>query len=396
MAKRFKLRISRIIPSFNPCGNSKDPSNPIPSFFRSSTVSPTVVLPKHRFPSTTTTTTTTTPPAKPHRSSLKRHVSSAFMSVGCGRRGSKPTLSDYDDDDVASSKSRDETYFQWEKQDNWHVIAKVLDCDYNVVETPRRKIYTSSVSGRSENGNDDGLPPPPPPPSSAEKSKKKQKKRRSKKKATTVARSILLRISTSSAESGLFSSEGFDDGDENDNEEEEEETETLVSSSRSFSTDSSSSEFNPHLETIREVALDNHPSRRKKKNKNKNKKRTKRCVSKKLHQGRKSWSSATAESGAESTPARLSMFQRMIPCTVDGKVRESFAVFKKSEDPYEDFKRSMMEMILEKQMFDDKDLEQLLHCFLSLNSRDHHGIIVQAFSEIWEILFCSHRVSRAL
>ncbi|PON67697.1 Ovate protein family, C-terminal [Parasponia andersonii] len=390
MAKRFKLRISRIIPSFNPCGNSKDPSSPIPSFFRSSTVSPTVVLPKHRFPSTTTTTTTT-PPTKPHRSSLKRHVSSAFMSVGCGRRGSKPTLSDYDDNDVASSKSHDETYFQWEKQDNWHVIAKVYDCDYNVVETPRRKIYTSSVSGRSNNGNDDGLPPPPPPPSSAEKSKKKQKKRRSKKKTTTVARSI-LRISTSSAESGLFSSEGFDDGDEND--EEEEETETLVSSSRSFSTDSSSSEFNPHLETIREVALDNHPSRRK--NKKKNKKRTKRCVSKKLHQARKSWSSATAESGAESTPARLSMFQRMIPCTVDGKVRESFAVIKKSEDPYVDFKRSMMEMILEKQMFDDKDLEQLLHCFLSLNSRDHHGIIVQAFSEIWEVLFCSQRVSRAL
>ena len=30
-----------------------------------------------------------------------------------------------------------------------------------------------------------------------------------------------------------------------------------------------------------------------------------------------------------------------------------FAVVKKSKDPYEDFKRSMMEMILEKQMFDE-------------------------------------------
>lgn len=96
------------------------------------------------------------------------------------------------------------------------------------------------------------------------------------------------------------------------------------------------------------------------------------------------------------------MFQRLIPCNVDGKVRESFAVVKKSEDPYEDFKRSMMEMILEKQMFHEKELEQLLHCFLSLNAREHHRVIVQAFSEIWEGLFCGSarssgaRVSRAL
>lgn len=105
-------------------------------------------------------------------------------------------------------------------------------------------------------------------------------------------------------------------------------------------------------------------------------------------------------------PARLSVFQRLIPCTVEGKVRESFAVVKKSEDPYEDFKRSMMEMILEKQMFDERELEQLLHCFLSLNSREHHGVIVEAFAEIWEALFCcatgsarsssGARVSRAL
>ena len=259
--------------------------------------------------------------------------------------------------------------------------AKVYEVYDNDVETPRRKVYTSSVSGRSENENDDVLPPPPPPPSSAEK--KKKKKRRHKKKTTSsTSRSVLLRISTSSAESGLFSSEGYEDEDE--------ETETLVSTSRSFSTEDSSSEFNPHLETIREITVDNYPKRMKKKKKQKKNKNTKRSVSK---QGRKS--SSSVESG-ETTPARLSMFQKMISCTVDGKVRESFAVVKKSEDPYEDFKRSMLEMILEKQMFDDKDLEQLLHCFLSLNSRDYHGIIVQAFSEIWEILFSSRRVSRAL
>ncbi|KAI4336889.1 hypothetical protein L6164_015366 [Bauhinia variegata] len=73
--------------------------------------------------------------------------------------------------------------------------------------------------------------------------------------------------------------------------------------------------------------------------------------------------------------------------TVGGKVRESFAVVKKSKDPYDDFKRSMLEMIMEMEMFEAKDLEQLLQCFLTLNSRRYHGVIVQAFMEIWKELF---------
>lgn len=240
------------------------------------------------------------------------------------------------------------------------MVAKVYD------ETPRRKIYNSSVSGESDSEDEVlGLaPPPPPPPPTVEK-----KKRRARKKKTLSK----IRTSTSSADSGLFSSEGRDERDD-------EETETLVSSSRSFSSDSSP-EFNPHLETIREVPLSS--TRRKKV------KKVKRCVSKGGRPRKVVPSSSECES-----PARLSVFQRLIPCTVDGKVRESFAVVKKSENPYEDFKRSMMEMILEKQMFDDKDLEQLLHCFLSLNAREHHLVIVQAFSEIWDALFCRRSTSR--
>lgn len=72
---------------------------------------------------------------------------------------------------------------------------------------------------------------------------------------------------------------------------------------------------------------------------------------------------------------------------MEGKVKESFAIVKKSEDPYEDFKSSMMEMILEKKIFEKNDLEQLLQCFLSLNAKNCHGVIVEAFSEIWETLF---------
>lgn len=274
--------------------------------------------------------------------------------MGCGTR-SKPTHSD---DDCNEGPPE----FHWEKEDRWHVVAKVYD------ETPRRKIYDSSVSGGSNRDDDVFLPPPPPPPS-AEK-----KKRRVKKKKTACR----LRMSTSSAESGLFSSDGFDDMDD-------EETETLVSSSRSFSTDSSS-EFNPHLETIRELTAFDCPRRRKGKKKKK-KNRSKRCVANGGNTRTDLKKSGWSPSPESESPARLSMFQKLIPCTVEGKVRESFAVVKKSEDPYVDFKRSMMEMILEKQMFDDKDLEQLLHCFLSLNSSHHHGIIVQAFSEIWDTLF---------
>ncbi|KAL0351885.1 UNVERIFIED_CONTAM: Transcription repressor OFP7 [Sesamum calycinum] len=71
-----------------------------------------------------------------------------------------------------------------------------------------------------------------------------------------------------------------------------------------------------------------------------------------------------------------------------GKVNESFVVVKRSVDPFEDFKKSMLEMILEKQMFEHKELEQLLMSFLSLNSRMHHRVIVEAFTEILKEVFC--------
>ncbi|KAI9120223.1 hypothetical protein K1719_008871 [Acacia pycnantha] len=73
------------------------------------------------------------------------------------------------------------------------------------------------------------------------------------------------------------------------------------------------------------------------------------------------------------------------------KVRDSLAVVKRSNDPYNDFRTSMVEMIVEKQIFVPKDLENLLQCFLSLNSYQHHKIIVEVFTEIYDALF-SHWV----
>lgn len=79
--------------------------------------------------------------------------------------------------------------------------------------------------------------------------------------------------------------------------------------------------------------------------------------------------------------------------TVEGKVKESFAVVKRSKDPHEDFKKSMLEMIIEMEMFEAKELEQLLQSFLTLNSRCHHAVIARAFMEIWQELFCEPRSS---
>lgn len=155
--------------------------------------------------------------------------------------------------------------------------------------------------------------------------------------------------------------------------EEDEESETLILSSTSFSSDWSH-EFIDSVETVSgkptEKEMDNVKKAR----------GLRRC---------------------ESIAASASALRPMIARTVHGtKVRESYAVVKRTEDPYEDFKRSMLEMILEKQIFETKDLEELLRCFLSLNLRLYHGVIVEAFSEIWELLFCDspddHRASLGL
>ncbi|XP_057805328.1 transcription repressor OFP6-like [Salvia miltiorrhiza] len=62
---------------------------------------------------------------------------------------------------------------------------------------------------------------------------------------------------------------------------------------------------------------------------------------------------------------------------------QSVAVEKDSDDPYLDFRRSMLQMILERELYSKDDLKELLNCFLQLNSPYYHGLIVRAFKEIW-------------
>ncbi|GAA0152078.1 hypothetical protein LIER_37416 [Lithospermum erythrorhizon] len=61
---------------------------------------------------------------------------------------------------------------------------------------------------------------------------------------------------------------------------------------------------------------------------------------------------------------------------------QSMAVEKDSDDPYLDFRQSMLQMIIEREIHTKDDLKELLNCFLQLNSPYYHGVIVRAFMEI--------------
>ncbi|PRQ44081.1 putative transcription factor OFP family [Rosa chinensis] len=66
---------------------------------------------------------------------------------------------------------------------------------------------------------------------------------------------------------------------------------------------------------------------------------------------------------------------------------ESVAVEKDSGDPYLDFRHSMLQMILENEIYSKDDLRELLNCFLQLNAPCNHGIIIRAFTDIWNGVF---------
>ena len=63
--------------------------------------------------------------------------------------------------------------------------------------------------------------------------------------------------------------------------------------------------------------------------------------------------------------------------------RRSFAVVKASTDPPSDFRESMVEMIIENNMHTPEDMQELLECYLSLNSREYHGVIKEVFRGVW-------------
>lgn len=65
--------------------------------------------------------------------------------------------------------------------------------------------------------------------------------------------------------------------------------------------------------------------------------------------------------------------------------KRSIALSLESKDPYEDFKRSMEEMVESFGVGDDDDwegLEELLRWYLKVNGRETHGYIINAFVDL--------------
>ncbi|CAI0423874.1 unnamed protein product [Linum tenue] len=88
-------------------------------------------------------------------------------------------------------------------------------------------------------------------------------------------------------------------------------------------------------------------------------------------QGRKSVSSSTSTSSS----SRSSSSKKSLSGCL--------AVVKSSFDPQTDFRESMVEMIVENKLSASKDLEDLLACYLSLNSDEYHEVIIKVFKQIW-------------
>ncbi|XP_059636361.1 probable transcription repressor OFP9 [Cornus florida] len=63
------------------------------------------------------------------------------------------------------------------------------------------------------------------------------------------------------------------------------------------------------------------------------------------------------------------------------------ALEKSSYDPREDFRESMVEMIMANRIYEPKDLRKLLNCYVSMNSEEYRGIILEVFHEVCTNLF---------
>lgn len=64
------------------------------------------------------------------------------------------------------------------------------------------------------------------------------------------------------------------------------------------------------------------------------------------------------------------------------RMSESLAIVKTSWNPERDFRESMVEMIVENKMKGSKDFEDLLACYLDLNSDEYHELIIKVFKQV--------------
>ncbi|KAL6619939.1 hypothetical protein ACP70R_035078 [Stipagrostis hirtigluma subsp. patula] len=90
--------------------------------------------------------------------------------------------------------------------------------------------------------------------------------------------------------------------------------------------------------------------------------------------------------GGASEPGFRPLVVTTAAAAVAEEVRKGLAVVKRSRDPYGDFRESMLETIVGRQVFGAAELERMLRSYLSLNAPRLHPVILQAFSDIWVVL----------
>ncbi|CAL9780866.1 unnamed protein product [Musa acuminata subsp. burmannicoides] len=72
------------------------------------------------------------------------------------------------------------------------------------------------------------------------------------------------------------------------------------------------------------------------------------------------------------------------------RAEDGVVVVKETENPLGEFRRSMLHMIVEKEIVDGAGLRELLRRFLVLNSPRHHGTILRAFADVWQYVFSGY------
>ncbi|KAF8733570.1 hypothetical protein HU200_014875 [Digitaria exilis] len=161
-------------------------------------------------------------------------------------------------------------------------------------------------------------------------------------------------------------------------------TTTFFSSSRSFSSDSSEFYTTTKKKKNKNKTKNTKPPPAPKKKKPHQQKMVATGSSSKRHQHRRA--GAAASSGCDTCGVRDGFRPAVALCAAEEQVRRGFAVVKRSRDPYADFRSSMVEMIVGRQLFGAADMERLLRSYLSLNAPRHHPVILQAFSDIWVVV----------
>ncbi|KAL5773225.1 hypothetical protein ACOSQ2_013149 [Xanthoceras sorbifolium] len=77
----------------------------------------------------------------------------------------------------------------------------------------------------------------------------------------------------------------------------------------------------------------------------------------------------------------------LVPIAKELELVLLLATAKCSYDPREDFRESMIELIMANWIEDAKGLRSRLNYYMSMDSKEYHGIILEVFYEVCSYLF---------